>query len=211
MTRLAEIEKVTLNRARLEGAVVPAMDAQTVSGAFGALVEAVLRPFRRRAVVRRLERLDDRMLEDIGLQRWEIDAVAASTSGRRAPTLAVALVDLFAAVAMKIVAWQERHAAEHELRGLDDRMLRDIGISRSDIREVAAGRPISARAEEANEALEGLRRWIRSRAAAKELNALDSRTLNDIGMVRGDIDWVAEELALRSLRPANTNHASRVA
>jgi uncharacterized protein YjiS (DUF1127 family) len=112
---------------------------------------------------------------------------------------------------MKIVAWQERHAAEHELRGLDDRMLRDIGISRSDIREVAAGRPISARAEEANEALEGLRRWIRSRAAAKELNALDSRTLNDIGMVRGDIDWVAEELALRSLHPANTNNASRVA
>ena len=211
MTRLAEIENVTLNRATLEGAVVPAMEGQTVRGAFGALVETVLRPFRRRAIVRRLERLDDRMLEDIGVRRWEIDIVAASTAGRRAPTLAVALVDLLAAVAKGIVARQERHAAERELRNLDDRMLRDIGISRSDIREVAAGRPISARAEEANEAIEGLRRWVRSRAAAKELNALDRRTLNDIGMVRGDIDWVAEELALRSLRPANTNHASRVA
>lgn len=211
MTRLAEIENVTLNRAKLGGAVAPAMEAQTVSGAFGALVDAVLRPFQRRAIVRRLERLDDRMLDDIGLQRWEIDSVATSAAGRRAPTLTVALVDLFAALAKGIVAWQQRRAAERELRGLDDRMLRDIGISRSDIRQVAAGRPITAKADEASDALEGLRRWIRSRAAAKELNTLDSRTLNDIGMVRGDIDWVAEELALRSLRPANTNNASQVA
>jgi uncharacterized protein YjiS (DUF1127 family) len=210
MTRLAEIEKVTLSRAKL-GAVAPAMEAQTVSGAFGALVEAVLRPFRQRAIVRRLERLDDRMLEDIGLQRWEIGAVATSAAGRRAPTVTVALVDLFAAVAKGIVAWQERRAAERELRGLDDRMLRDIGIARADIPAVAAGRPASVKTEQAHDALEGLRRWIRSRAVAKDLNKLDSRTLNDIGMVRGDIDWVAEELALRSLRPANTNNASRVA
>jgi uncharacterized protein YjiS (DUF1127 family) len=187
------------------------MEAQTVSGAFGALVEAVLRPFRRRAIVRRLERLDDRMLEDIGLQRWEIGAVAMSAAGRQAPTLSVALVDLVAAMAKGIVAWQERRAAERELRSLDDRMLRDIGISRADIPYVAAGRPTSVKTEEAYDAIEGLRRWIRSRAVAKDLNKLDSRTLNDIGMVRGDIDWVAEELALRSLRPANTNNASRVA
>jgi uncharacterized protein YjiS (DUF1127 family) len=211
MTRLAEIEKVTLNRAKLEGAVAPAMEAQTVSGAFGALVEAVLRPFQRRAIVRRLERLDDRMLDDIGLQRWEIDAVATSVAGRQAPTLTVALIDLFAAAARGIVAWQERRVAERELRGLDDRMLQDIGISRADIPQVAAGRPVGAKADEVYDAIEGLRRWIRSRAVAKELNTLDSRTLNDIGMVRGDIDWVAEELALRSLRPANTNNASRVA
>jgi uncharacterized protein YjiS (DUF1127 family) len=210
MTRLAEIEKVTLNRAKL-GAVAPPMEAQTVSGAFGALVEAVLRPFRRRAIVRRLERLDDRMLEDIGLQRWEIGAVAMSAAGRQAPTLSVALVDLVAAMAKGIVAWQERRAAERELRSLDDRILRDIGISRADIPYVAAGRPPSVKTEEAYDAIEGLRRWIRSRAVAKDLNKLDSRTLNDIGMVRGDIDWVAEELALRSLRPANTNNASRVA
>jgi uncharacterized protein YjiS (DUF1127 family) len=211
MTRLAEIENATLNRARLETFAAPALATQTVSGAFAALVEAVLRPFQRRAIVRRLERLDDRMLEDIGLQRWEIDTVATSVTGRRAPTLTVALVDLFAAAGKVFVAWRERRIAERELRGLDDRMLRDIGISRSDIPQVAAGRPISAKADEANDALEGLRRWIRSRAVAKELNTLDSRTLSDIGMIRGDIDWVAEELAMRSLRPANTNHASRVA
>ena len=210
MTRFAEIENVTLNRAKL-GTVAPATEAQTVSGAFGALAEAVLRPFRRRAIVRRLERLDDRLLDDIGLQRWEIDAAAGAAAGRQAPTLTVALVDLFAAIAKGIVAWRERRAAERELRSLDDRMLRDIGISRSDIPYVAAGHPVSVKAEEAYDALEGLRRWIRGRAAAKDLNTLDSRTLNDIGMIRGDIDWVAEELALRSLHPANTNNTSRVA
>jgi uncharacterized protein YjiS (DUF1127 family) len=210
MTRLAEIEKVTLNRATLES-IAPAMGAQTVRDAFQALAEAVRGPFQRRAIVSRLERLDDRMLEDIGLQRWEIDAVATSIAGRQAPQLSVALVDLLAAVGKRIIAWQEQRTAERELRGLDDRMLRDIGISRSDIRHVAAGRPASAKADEAYDALDGLRRWIRSRAVAKELNTLDRRTLDDIGMVRGDIDWVAEELALRSLRPANTNNASRVA
>lgn len=211
MTRLAEIEKVTLNRAKIEGAVGQALETQTVRDAFGALVEAMQRPLRHRAIVRRLERLDDRMLEDIGLQRWEIDAVAQSVTAHKAPSVAVALVDLVAAAAKRIVAWQELRAAERELRRLDDRMLRDIGISRADIPHIAAGRPVSAKGEEANDALDALRRWARSRAAAKELNALDSRTLNDIGMVRGDIDWVAEELALRSLHSANTNNASRVA
>jgi uncharacterized protein YjiS (DUF1127 family) len=211
MTRLAEIEKMTLSRVKVEGAVGPALEAQTVRGAFGALVEAVRRPLRHRAIARRLERLDDRMLEDIGLQRWEIDAVAQSVATHKTPSVMVALVDLAAAIAKRVVAWQERRTAERELRRLDDRMLRDIGIMRADIPQVAAGRPVSAKAEEANDALDALRRWARSRAAAKDLNALDSRMLNDIGMVRGDIDWVAEELALRSLHPANTNNASRVA
>ncbi len=211
MTRLAENEKLTLSRAKAKGAVGPASDTSTISAALGAVVEALLRPMRRRAVVRRLQRLDDRMLDDIGLRRWDIGAVAGSIMDRQAPTVGVALVELIVAIAKGLRAWQARRAAEVELRNLDDRMLRDIGISRADIREVAAGLPTGIRAEEANDALEALRRWARSRAAAKDRNALDSRTLNDIGMVRGDIGWVAEDLALRSLQPANTNNASQVA
>ena len=145
-----------------------------------------------------------------GLRRLS-RSVAQSVATHRAPSIIVALVDFAAAIAKRVVAWQERRTAERELRRLDDRMLRDIGIMRADIPQVAAGRPVSAKAEEANDALDALRRWARSRAAAKDLNTLDSRMLNDIGMVRGDIDWVAEELALRSLHPANTNNASRVA
>jgi uncharacterized protein YjiS (DUF1127 family) len=211
MTRLSENEKLTLDRAKIEQAAAP-FETQTVGDAFDALIEAVLRPARRAALRRRLERLDDRMLADIGLQRWEIPTVADGMTARQAPTMLVALVDLVAAIGRRVIAWQERRRAERELRSLDDRMLRDIGIFRADIPRVVAGQPaLSARAEEAHDALDALRRWARSRAAAKELSALDSRTLNDIGMVRGDIDWVAEELAMRSLHPANTNKAPRVA
>jgi hypothetical protein len=34
---------------------------------------------------------------------------------------------------------------------------------------------------------------------------MDDRMLSDIGMVRGDIDWVSEAMAQRSLGTANTN------
>jgi uncharacterized protein YjiS (DUF1127 family) len=88
---------------------------------------------------------------------------------------------------------------------LDERMLRDIGVSRGDIPAVVAGISRLADTTDSNDPLDALRRWNRSRSAAKTLNALDSRMLNDMGFVRGDIDWVAEELAVRSLAPANAN------
>ena len=38
--------------------------------------------------------------------------------------------------------WYERRAAQHHLAGLDDRMLQDIGISRSQIETaISRGRP----------------------------------------------------------------------
>ena len=43
------------------------------------------------------------------------------------------------------VKWYEQRAAMHHLGQLDDRMLRDIGISRSEIEAVAcSGRPLGA-------------------------------------------------------------------
>ena len=48
-----------------------------------------------------------------------------------------------------------------------------------------------------------IRVWNRSRETARTLASIDDRQLTDIGIVRGDIDWVAEELAIRSLWPAN--------
>jgi len=53
--------------------------------------------------------------------------------------------------------------------------------------------------------LEAVRRWARQPRRGPGSECARHRTLDDIGMVRGDIEWVAEELAVRSLRPANTN------
>ena len=52
-----------------------------------------------------------------------------------------------------------------------------------------------------------IRYWNRSRAAARTLRSLDDRTLDDIGFVRGDIDWVSEELASRSVHGGHAHAA----
>jgi uncharacterized protein YjiS (DUF1127 family) len=210
MTRFTASEKVMLGRAMAPAAVTRSIAPQTVGGALRELTAAILRPLRRRAISERLERLDDRLLDDIGIQRLQIDVIADSVASRQAPSVGVALGHLFAALVKSMAAWGERRTAYRELNALDDRMLSDIGIARADIPAVVAGMTATRQADGADP-LEAVRRWARSRAAAQDLNALDNRTLDDIGMVRGDIDWVAEELAIRSLKPANTNHASQVA
>ncbi len=210
MTRFTASEKVMLGRAMASAGVTESIAPQTVGGALRALTAAILRPLRRQAIADRLERLEDRLLEDIGVQRFEIDAIADSVASRQAPSVGVALGNLVAVLVKSLAAWSERRTACRELNALDDRMLSDIGITRADIPAVVAGMTAGGHADGADP-LEAVRRWARSRAAAQDLNALDNRTLDDIGMVRGDIDWVAEELAVRSLRPANTNHASQVA
>jgi len=197
-------------RAIAPATVTRAVAPETIGSALGDLMAAILRPLRRWAIVDRLERLDERMLDDIGVRRYDIDAIAQSVASRQAPGIGAAVGNLFASLARIVVAWSERRAAYHELNGLEDRMLRDIGITRADIPAVVAG--MTARGQvDSTDPLEAIRRWARSRAAAEDLNTLDNRTLDDIGMVRGDIDWMAEELAVRSLRPANTNQASQVA
>jgi uncharacterized protein YjiS (DUF1127 family) len=210
MTRFTASEKVMLAHAMAPAAVTQTIAPATVGGAVRDLTAAILRPLRRQAISDRLERLDDRMLEDIGIQRFQIDAIADSVASRQAPGVGVALGHLSATLVKSLAAWSERRTAYRELSALDDRMLSDIGITRGDIPAVIAGMT-AARHEDSTDPLEAVRRWARSRAAAQDLNALDNRTLDDIGMVRGDIDWVAEELAVRSLRPANTNQASQVA
>ena len=210
MTRFTASEKVLVGRAMAPAAITQAIAPETVGRALRDLTAAILRPLRRQAIADRLERLDDRLLDDIGLQRFQIDAVADSVASRRAPGVGVALGNLFAVLAKGLAAWGERRTAYRELHALDDRMLSDIGITRGDIPAVVAGMTAAGRVD-STDPLEAVRRWARSRAAAQDLNTLDNRTLDDIGMVRGDIDWVAEELAVRSLRSANTNHASQVA
>jgi uncharacterized protein YjiS (DUF1127 family) len=46
-------------------------------------------------------------------------------------------------------AWRERRVALRALQGLDDRMLRDIGLTRADLLDFARRRPLPAGAGEA--------------------------------------------------------------
>ncbi|HEV8677958.1 MAG TPA: DUF1127 domain-containing protein, partial [Stellaceae bacterium] len=203
MTRLSDNEKVMLAQAKTQAVITRNTNIDSVSGAFKAIATAAVRPIRRALVARQLQKLDDRLLADIGLQRWQIEIVADNAVGGPRLSFPAAVAQLVTLLVKRFRLWREKRIAYRELMALDERMLRDIGLSRGDIPAVIAGiNPLAADAADSADPLDALRRWNRSRSAAKTLNGLDSRMLNDMGFVRGDIDWVAEELAVRSLNPA---------
>jgi uncharacterized protein YjiS (DUF1127 family) len=175
------------------------------------LREILSRPFRRAKVAAELQQLDERMLSDIGIRRAEIERVAVESAGGTEESVVVSLVKL---AARKVATWYQRREAYRSLMGLDDRMLADIGLSRDEIPAVVkamVGGPASASFDGCFEAdlVLPLKQWNLWRVAHKQLNRLDDRMLDDIGLVRGDIDWVADELATRAVsQTANSNSAA---
>lgn len=182
----------------------------------------------RRATIGALEALDDRLLNDIGLCRGEIRAAVAGGSARSmAPSVATSvkaaagtqtagalsqspLGRLIARPFSALSHWLRRHRTISELRALDDRMLADIGLIRGQIPMVAAHMaappkaPSKVRAAEKpshlGSAVLTMRRWNLSRLAASQMARLGPDTLSDLGYVKGDIDWVPEVLADRTLQ-----------
>jgi uncharacterized protein YjiS (DUF1127 family) len=47
--------------------------------------------------------------------------------------------------------------------------------------------------------------WNRARQTANQLYKLEDRMLLDIGVVRGDIEWLASEVAHKAVYAANRN------
>jgi uncharacterized protein YjiS (DUF1127 family) len=144
------------------------------------------------------------MLADIGVKRFQIDNVATNASRASTPSVSE-LIGQYLSIALK------QRKLRRELNALDDRMLSDIGISRADIPAVVAAVGVVGADGQEFDPIASIRVWNRSRETARTLAAMDDRQLNDIGFVRGDIDWVAEELAIRSLVPANHDAAPKAA
>ena len=175
------------------------------------LMDILLRPFRRGKIARELRMLDQRMLSDIGLSPSDIDRIAAESVGEKGEWIVLSLV---AYAGRKIASWAQKRAAYRSLMALDDRMLADIGLTRSDIPQLVSAMrgPLATPAVDGSveaEVVMPLKQWNLWRVAHKQLNQLDNRMLSDIGFVRGDIDWVADELAARAVtKAANANSAA---
>jgi uncharacterized protein YjiS (DUF1127 family) len=220
MTRIIEKEKVAYGQAMTPATTTRMADAGRLAAILRAYLAGWKRAAARRRLVAELQGLDDAGLADIGLKRWEIADAADRFGGPKGPSLVGAigrLVGLLVDGAGRSLArWYDRQKAYRELMSLDEFTLRDIGISRAEIpalvNQMAAGHPATpATWSLEDELVRPLRQWNRSRATARTLSAMDDRMLSDIGMVRGDIDWVSETMARRSLGPANANQSPRAA
>jgi len=205
MTRFTDFEKAMLDLAKMQAPAAPSRRAITLADLGTALVESLRRPWRRAQLAFELARLDDRMLADIGMKRFEVETVADKASRNTVPSLGDLVVQYLSTAG-------KRRELRRELNALDDRMLADIGISRADIPAVVEAIGAQPASDEGEfDPIASIRVWNRSRETARTLASMDDRQLSDMGFVRGDIDWVAEELAIRSLVPANSDSAPRAA
>ncbi len=175
------------------------------------LLQILLRPFVRAQVLSELRRLDSRMLSDIGITRSDIAHVAACSVDGKDEWMIVSLVKY---ALRKLSQWRRRQEAYSTLMALDDRALADIGLERDEIPALVKAmhggyRSPSVDGAFETEVVQPLKQWRLWQVAHKQLSRLDNRTLSDIGLVRGDIDWVADELATRAVaKPANANAAA---
>jgi uncharacterized protein YjiS (DUF1127 family) len=204
MARFTETEKMAVNRAR---ATVASADLSAIDSVrhFAASVRRRLaNRARRNAVERELYVLSNRMLDDLGMTRADIAATAKLTADRAFPVTGSFIGDLgrlLDGVVLRPVAdLLARHEAATHLYGLDDRLLADVGLTRADIPAVVRNvHRAPKQVETGFDAVRQIRVYNRSRIAAKELGAYDDRMLDDMGFVRGDIQWVAKKLANRSV------------
>lgn len=160
----------------------------------GAMIESVRRARSRRLIVDELQRLDDHLLRDIGLTRDEIKPMAT-----RLAAVDQAERGTRPGLFTRLLRFLRRQATIRDLRALDDRMLADIGIRRDEIVPVVDYLQRVTDEEAGAPALRGLQKWNLSRQAAGQMARLGPETLNDLGYVKGDVDWVPEIMAARRL------------
>lgn len=181
------------------------------------VVTSLRRAVARAGVAQELAQLDDRMLTDIGVSRAEIQYVAdKATQVSGTPTVFQAFSRMvFGLFVQPVLRYLHRRHVYNTLMSLDDRMLADIGLSRYEVADyvrnldgTAMEQVPSLLAAAEQDLVAPLRAWNRARVTARQLSKLDDRMLVDIGVVRGDIDWLAGEIARKTVVPANGNAAN---
>lgn len=124
-------------------------------------------------------------------------------SAARAVARWTGLAALYHAVAVPLRRALERRRTVAELRRLDHRMLRDIGLEPYMVEDFADGlTEQNAKPQRRPEGLLAkLRRWQLRQRTIRELEAQSDRTLEDIGLTRGQIKAVTERALAEAEAP----------
>jgi uncharacterized protein YjiS (DUF1127 family) len=215
MYRTNANEKVVLSRATTQEATARKIGFGALTVFAKHAVNSVRATLERTSVARQLSALSERELADIGLHRGDIPAVVAGSTPQIGVVAAFGrmLHDLLVAPA---VLWNKRRVAHSALNALDNRMLADIGLARAEIGDVVKGLHKSVAYPAVSlDVVAPIAAWNRARETAHQLHGLEDRMLLDIGVVRGDIEWIASEVAQKAVAAANRNaptgHTPRVA
>lgn len=126
----AEIDSMILRAHQMRAAVIGAAIANTVAST----VERYRAWRDSRETVLELQRLDDRMLADIGVTRDQIRTLVEGEQPASAGGFGAFIQDVLVAPVRR---WRIRSRTRQELGALDDAMLRDIGIERGQIEGIA--------------------------------------------------------------------------
>lgn len=209
MARFTEMEKMAVNRAKAAVGTTELTAGESVRHFAASIGRRLSNRARRNAVTRELMGLSNRMLDDLGMVRADIAATAKLTADRAYPVSGTILGDVRnlvdGTVVRPVADFFARRAVETTLRSLDDRMLADVGLTRADIPAVVRNvHRAPKQVETGFDTVDQIRVYNRTRIAAKQLGAYDDRMLDDMGFLRGDIQWVAKKLATRSVA-ANVN------
>jgi uncharacterized protein YjiS (DUF1127 family) len=218
MYRTTANEKVVLGRATMPEATTRKTGFAALAVFANRVANFVRHRLERTAIARELAALSDRELADVGLARGDIEAVAGrsvTVPAEAGPLTAFGemLHDLLIA---PVALWNKRRVAYSALNGLDNRMLADIGITRAEISDVVKGmhKAVSYPALSLD-LVAPIAAWNRARQTANQLYKLEDRMLSDIGVVRGEIEWVASQVGYRTAAAANRNrptgHSPRAA
>ena len=218
MYRTTGNEKVVLGRATMPEATTRKIGFAALPVFAKRVANFVRHNLERSAIARELTALTDRELADIGLARADIPAVAErSVTVPAEADLTVAFGEMLHDLLVAPVAvWNRRRVAYSALNGLDNRMLADIGISRAEIPDVVNGmhKAVSYPALSLD-LVAPIAAWNRARQTANQLYKLEDRMLADIGVVRGEIEWVASQVGYKTAAAANRNqptgHSPRAA
>jgi uncharacterized protein YjiS (DUF1127 family) len=216
MYRTTANEKVALGRANEPAATTREIGFGALTVFARRVANIVRRHIEFAVIARELAALNDRELADIGLTRGDIPAIAEKSLTVPTGTGLLAafgemLHDLLIA---PVAVWNKRRVAYAALSGLDNRMLADIGLSRAEIADVVKGmHKAVVHPALSLDLVAPIAAWNRARQTANQLYKLEDRMLLDIGVVRGDIDWLASEVAHKAAANRNqpTGHTPRAA